>query len=136
MIVLKILIFAGFLYKTMEIVSLFYNINLLKDFFGDIEYYLGIYSIVLLVSLFSVLLYNNHFDAIIGCLSVIFSYLLWCLVEYYLGVNVRSLLDNLNTATLMASFFYVVNVPKVSNIGEAIKYCTTDIIYFFLHLFQ
>lgn len=135
MIFLKVLIFIGFLYKVAETISLLYNINLLKDVFGDIEYYLGVYSVILLVTLFSVLLYNSHFDAVIGCLSVIFSYLLWCLIEYYLAINVRSLLDNLNTATLMSSFFYVVNTPKVSNMGEAIKYCITDITYFFLNLF-
>jgi hypothetical protein len=135
MIILKVLIFAGFLYRTAEVVSLFYNLDLTKDVFGDIEHYLGVYSIVLLITLFSVLLYNNHFNATIGCLSVIFSYMLWCLVEYYLYTNARAILDNLNIATLIASFFYVVNMPKVSNIGETIKYFVTDTIYFFLHLF-
>lgn len=146
MIVLKILIFAGFLLKITEVVTMTFDIELLKEGFLKAQKYIDTFYVSLFVALVLVMFRNSELPIILYCVffmlvCLLFSYLLKMVVVLIIEKAAWKYVSKLNYhflsyVCLILALYYVINKSEMLIMGERLKYHTTDIIYFFLHLFQ
>lgn len=145
MVILKVLIFAGFLLKIIEAVTMTFDIELLKEGFLKAQKYINTFYISLFIALVSVMFCNSELTLILYCIffmlvCVLFSYLLRIIVGLITGKAAVEYVSQLNYhfvsyVCLILALYYVTNKPEMAITAERLKYHVTDIIYFFLHLF-